>query len=142
MLGGIFSKSKKGSETFNPTDLPKFVINQYCRISFIKHRGKSFTISDPGNYDDYVTYDKYLRSINLQPPPVGEVFEAARANRLRAFLKESVNPDCKYPILLKPDMDDITKSFYFRTETKPRGSAKDLGYIHQSSGMKFGYEFY
>ncbi len=135
MLGGYFSsKANKDSDThFNPTELPDFVIEQYCKISYFKHYGKGFTISDPGNKEDYVTYDKYLRSINLQPPPVGEVFEAARANRLRAFFKEGVDPTRKLPIALKPDISAIEKRFAFGTEKKPRGRVKDLGYIHQNS---------
>ncbi len=144
MLGGKFFNKAK---TFNPTDLPEYVISTYCNISHFKHYGNGFTISDPGSYDDYVMYDKYVRSINLQPPPVKEVFEAAKRNRLRLLIKESVDPDRKLPISLKPDQDALTKSFEFESKHKPtkeavRGRKDYVFFKRQNSGMKYGYEFY
>ncbi len=69
------------------------------------------------------------------------------------MFKDSVDPDRKLPISLKPDIYALTKSFAFGSKHKRgnedkltnavgRAKVNYINFKRQNSGMKFGYQFY
>jgi hypothetical protein len=103
MLNSLFNRVKSflGCKThFNPTDLPDFVIDQFCE--FVEN-------GDVNTYD-LISYHTYLwKDCLLCPPPLEQVMNAAEEGRLRDFLKESVDLNFKYVISLKLDHNAIRK---------------------------------
>ncbi len=117
------SASYAGETHYNPTDLPEFVIDNLLSLKTptdVKYQGDNFTISKSvkGQYGNLLSYYEYLRDqCNLRPPPFIEIVKALKEDRLREFLKESVDPYCQYDISLRKTDDFICSGMPFTSRT-------------------------